>query len=66
MHCIFSEKSKSDLREIGDFIAKDNPARSLTFVDELREHCRKLTQAPKRVVVDEIDGHSIRKAVHGR
>ena len=64
MQCLFSDKAEKDLEAIGDFIAADNPARALSFIQELRDHCRKLTQAPMRRVVDEIDGHAIRMAPH--
>jgi plasmid stabilization system protein ParE len=33
---VFSDTSKTDLAEIGDYIAKNNPRRALTFVRELR------------------------------
>ena len=41
-----SEQARSDLRAIGDFIAEDDPRRALSFVDELEDRCRQLTEKP--------------------
>ncbi len=44
--CVFSPDALADLEEIGDFIARDNPRRALTFVQELRARCRALAAMP--------------------
>jgi plasmid stabilization system protein ParE len=36
---LFTEAAESDLEAIGDWIAKDNPGRAMTFVRELRRSC---------------------------
>jgi toxin ParE1/3/4 len=36
---VFSPRAEADLEEIGDYIARDNPARAISFLDELRAHC---------------------------
>lgn len=46
MNLVFSPAAESDLEEIGDYIAMDNPAQALAFVQELCEQCRVLTQLP--------------------
>lgn len=43
---IFSPGSESDLEEIGDFIAKDNPDIAISFVERLRRRCRDLVPFP--------------------
>ena len=43
----FSRLAESDLEAIGDYIAEDNPLRAVSFIDEIREHCRKITDMPK-------------------
>ena len=43
----FSRRAEADLEEIGDFIARDNPMRAVSFVGELRDHCRKLLTFPQ-------------------
>lgn len=35
MRVVLSNATEDDLEEIGDFIAKDNPARALSFIGEL-------------------------------
>ena len=47
MQCIFSAKAESDLEEIADYIARDNPGRALSYIGEIREHCRSLLVFPK-------------------
>jgi toxin ParE1/3/4 len=59
-------RAEADLEEIGDFIARDNPARALTFLDELREHCTAIVNAPRLYALREELGPGIRIAVHGR
>lgn len=41
-----SPQAKSDLREIGDYIARDNPFRAVSFIEELTEQCQKLVTNP--------------------
>ena len=65
MRCDFSATSENDLEEIGDYIAADNPQRAVSFIRELKEHCNAWTDAPQRMVVDQIDGIPVRKATHG-
>jgi toxin ParE1/3/4 len=43
----FSRRAEADLEEITAYIARGNPARAVTFVRELRQHCRKLVRFPE-------------------
>lgn len=36
MKVFFSDKAEAGLEHIGDYIARDNPHRALTFIQELR------------------------------
>ena len=47
MRLVFLPQAEMDLEAIGDYIARDNPQRAMSFVRELRERCRKITEAPK-------------------
>lgn len=47
MKLVFSPKAAEDLEEIGDYIARDNPTRALSFVAEIEARCRKLLVAPE-------------------
>ena len=48
----FSRRAEADLKEIATYIARDNPARAVTFVQELREHCRGLHGARDLADID--------------
>ncbi len=39
-----------DLEEIGDCIALDNPKRAVSFIREIRQHCEKIADGPRRYV----------------
>lgn len=66
MKLVFTDEAKFDLEDIGDWIADHNPARAVTFVDELIARCAKLTGMPHAHPLVPIRGNtSIRRAVHG-
>jgi toxin ParE1/3/4 len=46
MHCRYSARAVDDLDGIIEYIARDNPARALSFADELRHRCEQITGAP--------------------
>ncbi len=48
MRLIKSERFVSELKEIVDFIANDNPYAALTFYDELLEKIEAITDNPYR------------------
>jgi toxin ParE1/3/4 len=64
--CIFSPLSEADLEEIGDYIARDNPRRALTFVQELRERCTKITHHPEAAPLRPEFGADFRLVPFGR
>ncbi|MBV9427987.1 MAG: type II toxin-antitoxin system RelE/ParE family toxin [Bradyrhizobiaceae bacterium] len=47
MIVVITEAAEADLQEIGDWIARDNPARALRFVQELRRRCESLIDGPR-------------------
>jgi toxin ParE1/3/4 len=61
----FSKRAESDIEAIGDFIARDNPTRALSFVSELRSHCRTIADFPRAYPVRAEFGRSVRLAVFG-
>lgn len=66
MRVAYSYRSLSDLRELGDWIAKDSPRRALSFVRELRARCRGLADFPERFpVVSQRGEVRVRRCVHG-
>ena len=51
MRVVISGQADADIESIGDFIASDNPARAITYTDELLEACLGLGEAPFRFAV---------------
>lgn len=62
----FSSEAESDLEQIADYIAGDNPQRALSFVRELRSKCEELIDSPDGfALVPRYEQHGIRRRVHG-
>lgn len=63
----FTATAEADLEWIGDYIARDNPARASSFVRELARACLDLVDMPEAwPVVPRYERHGIRRRVHGR
>jgi toxin ParE1/3/4 len=62
----FRPKAVQDLQAIGDFIAADNPARAVTFVDELLELCARIAERPAAYRRRDDLTEGLRQAIHGR
>lgn len=60
-----SRRAESDLGEITDFIALDNPERASEFEDELLEHARKIALAPLGYVERPELRKGLRSCTHG-
>ncbi|VVD89439.1 type II toxin-antitoxin system RelE/ParE family toxin [Pandoraea terrigena] len=55
-----------DLEAIGDYIARDNPRRAVTFIQELRDKCLSLAEMPLAFpVVPRYERYGIRHRVYG-
>ncbi len=66
MRVIYTVQSRHDLGELGDWIARDNPRRALSFVRQLRVRCRGLASYPARFpVIAERHDAQVRRCVHG-
>ena len=46
MGVLFTPLAETDLEDIGDYIAQDNPARALSFIQEIRAQCQKIGKSP--------------------
>jgi toxin ParE1/3/4 len=66
MRCEFSPLAELDLEEIGDFIARDNPSRAVSFIRELRDRCAKIEAAPLAAPLRHELGEGIRMVPFGR
>lgn len=66
MKVILSDNAERDLEAIGDWIAQDNPARAISFVEELLQACREIGSAPRSFpMVDGQRDRTLRRRVHG-
>lgn len=62
----FTTEAKADLRLIGDYIAKDNLPRALSFIDELEQKCLTIAMTPKvSPLLPRYERYGIRRRVHG-
>jgi toxin ParE1/3/4 len=66
MRLIFTALAEHDLEAIGDYIAKDNPLRALSFLKELRQHCTRILDNPMGYRMRPEFGETIRSCAHGR
>ncbi len=58
-------KARDDLEAIGDFIATDNPARAVSYIDELLEVCARIAERPRAFQRREDLAPGLRQAIHG-
>jgi toxin ParE1/3/4 len=66
MTLFFSAEARADLVRIGDYIARDNPLRALSFVEELEGRCKAILARPSAYpLVPRHESTGIRRAVHG-
>ncbi|MGC9195681.1 MAG: type II toxin-antitoxin system RelE/ParE family toxin [Syntrophobacteraceae bacterium] len=66
MPCTFSPLAENDLEDIADFIARDNPARAASFIDEIRKRCTNITLMPLAAPLHPELGKDIRMVVFDR
>ncbi|CAG9165409.1 type II toxin-antitoxin system RelE/ParE family toxin [Cupriavidus pinatubonensis] len=58
--------AEAELEAIADYIARDNPRRALSFVQELRDRCLSLADMPLAFpLVPRYEDRGIRHRVHG-
>jgi len=65
MRIIITPLAEHDLESIGDYIARDNPARAITFVRELRGQCETIASNPLGYRQRQELGDGIRSCAHG-
>lgn len=63
---LLTPEAELDLEEIADYIAADNPARAVSFVQEIRDRCIKIGTAPLAYAAPPELGEAIRSCPHGR
>lgn len=65
MRSRFSRRAEIDIAEIGGFIARENVARAVTFVQELHARCQQLVAFPEAAPSRPEPGDGVRIAVFG-
>jgi addiction module RelE/StbE family toxin len=66
MKLVITDEAKADLRQISEWIAEDNPARALSFVDELEDRCARLLEMPRAYpLVPRHENSGVRRVPHG-
>lgn len=67
MKIVLTARARADLRGIGQWIARDNPARSISFVTELRERALALAENYRLYpALSDADEHrDLRRLDHG-
>ncbi|HEY6434223.1 MAG TPA: type II toxin-antitoxin system RelE/ParE family toxin [Acetobacteraceae bacterium] len=63
---LLSPRAAGDLEEIADYIARDNPVRTASFVAELEAQCRAVAVSPELYPARADLALGLRMAVHGR
>jgi len=63
---LLSPRAATDLEEIADYIARDNPIRAATFVAELEAKCQMVAAAPELYPARPDLAPALRMAVHRR
>jgi toxin ParE1/3/4 len=66
MKLIIKSAAKKDLRNIATYIGKDNPKRAVSFVAEINQKIRLLTERPFSFPAHEEWQQSVRSALHGQ
>jgi plasmid stabilization system protein ParE len=66
MRAELSPYVEGDLEEIADWIARDNPRRAVTFIQEIREAFRRIAEDPLLYQLRPDIGEDARLAVVGR
>ena len=61
-----SPRAAADLDEIADYIARDNPERAITFIEELRAVCERTSHSPEAYTLRPDIAPEVRMAVHGQ
>ena len=66
MRARFTPLAEADLEATGDYIARDNPQRALSFVRDLRERCVRIAELPRAAQHRPDLGEGVRVVPFGR
>ena len=66
MKLFITPEARRDLEAIGDWIAKDNPPRAVSFMEELELSCAEILNYPEKYhLASQYEDRGLRRKVHG-
>jgi plasmid stabilization system protein ParE len=66
MKLVLTDEARADLVRIADWIARDNPRRAVTFVDEIEARCVQIPNMPRaHPLLPGREQSGLRRVVHG-
>ncbi len=67
MKVVWTAAAQTDLAEISDYIALDNPSRAVTFINEIVDAGEAIADMPRAFpLVQELEHRAIRRRLYGR
>ena len=66
MKLFITPEARLDLEAIGNWIAKDNPRRAVSFLEELESACAEILNYPEKYpLAPQYEDRGLRRKVHG-
>jgi toxin ParE1/3/4 len=66
MKLVLTDEAREDLADIGNWVARDNPARAVTFIDEIEAYCLRVAAAPLSYpLLPGYESRKLRRAIYG-
>lgn len=66
MKLVITDEARANLVQIADRIARDNPRRAISFLNEIEAHCRQISKTPFAYpALSGREAGGIRRTVHG-
>jgi len=66
MRVVWAAAAQTDLVEISDYIALDNPSRAVSFINEIVDAGEAIADMPRAFpLVPELEGRAIRRRLYG-
>ncbi|CAI0994093.1 type II toxin-antitoxin system RelE/ParE family toxin [Serratia quinivorans] len=66
MGLTISPEAISDIENIGDYIAQDNPSRAMSFISELYNQCQRIGESPEAYQKHPELGRGVRNSPYGK
>jgi plasmid stabilization system protein ParE len=67
MRVVWTAAAQDDLAEISDYIAADNPARAVSFINEIVDAGEAIADMPRAFpLVPQLEHRAVRRRIYGR